>query len=101
MHKKHADKGLVVISVALDPPDDKGMVKEANDFLRKVKSPFRNFLLNESDELWSKKLDFNIPPCYFVFDRQGKWVRFRGADYNDGVPYDEMDKVVLKMLNEK
>lgn len=101
MHKKLADKGLVVISVSLDPPDDKEMVKEANDFLRKVKAPFRNLLLDESDELWSKKLDFNIPPCYFVFDRQGKWVRFRGSDYDDGIPYEEMDKVVLKMLGEK
>jgi hypothetical protein len=101
MHKKHADKGLVILSVSVDPAGDAEMVKEANDFLRKVKPPFRNLLLNESDEVWTKKLDFNFPPCYFVFDRQGKWVRFRGSDYKEGIPYDEMDKVVLKMLSEK
>ena len=36
MHKKHADKGLVVITVSLDPLDKKDLVKQANDFLRKL-----------------------------------------------------------------
>jgi hypothetical protein len=101
MHKKHVDKGLVVITVALDPPNEKDMVDRANKFLNKIESPFRNLLLDEKDEFWSKKLDFNSPPCYYVFDRQGKWVRFRATDYKDGVPYDELEKVIVKMLSEK
>jgi hypothetical protein len=101
MHKKHADKGLVIISVSVDPAGEKDLVEQANKFLRKLNPPFRNLLLDESDKLWSKKLDFDFPPCYYVFDRRGKWVRFRSTDYKDGVPYDEMDKVILQMLDDK
>jgi hypothetical protein len=37
-----------------------------------------------------------------VFDRQGKWVRFRGGDFDEPeIMYREMDKVILQMLNEK
>jgi hypothetical protein len=100
MHKKHADKGLVVITVSVDPPDEKEMIGRANAFLRKIESPFRNLHMNEPTEFWNDKLGFNTPPCYYVFDRQGKWVRFRATDYRDGVPYAEMDKVIMKMLNE-
>jgi hypothetical protein len=76
------------------------MVERAHQFLIKIQSPFRNFLLDETDEVWSKKLDFISPPCYYIFDRHGKWIRFRAQD-KGGVPYDEMEKVVVKMLSEK
>jgi hypothetical protein len=102
MHKEHATKGLVIVTVSVDPPDDAEMVARANKFLQHVKAPFRHLLINEPSEVWSKKLDFNIPPCYFVFDRQGKWVRFRGGDFDEPeIMYREMDKVILQMLNEK
>ena len=102
MHKDNAAKGLVVITVSLDPPKDPMMVAAANKFLQHIKAPFRHLLLDEPDEIWSKKLDFNIPPCYFVFDRQGKWVRFRGVDYDEPeVMYAALDKAILQMLKEK
>ncbi len=100
MHEKHASKGLVIITVSVDDPEDKEKLDEANDFLRKRKLPFQPFHLTESSELWTKKLDFAFPPCYYIFDRQGKWVRFRGEDYKTGIPEDEMDKVILRMLAE-
>jgi hypothetical protein len=100
MHKEHADKGLVVITVSLDPLDKKDLVKQANGFLRKLDAPFRNLLLNESADFVEKKLSLVFPPCYYVFDRRGKWVRFRAEDEN-GVDYREMDKVILQMLDDK
>ena len=101
MQKKHADKGFVVITVSVDPFDQKDLVKQASDFLHKLDSPFRNLLLNESAELMEKKLDFVFPPCYYVFDRRGKWVRFRSTDSDDGVDYRAMDKVIEQMLDDK
>lgn len=102
MHKKHAERGLVVIAVSVDPPDKKDLVEQANGFLRTLKPPFLKLHLDESDELWSKKLDFTFPPCYFVFDRRGKWARFRATDYDDeAVLHKEMDALVLRLLNEK
>ena len=102
MHKTYADKGLVVITVSVDPPKDKDLVAQANTFLGDLKPPFLCLHLDEADTLWSKKLDFNIPPCYFIFDRRGKWVRYRGGDYDDEkVMHKEMDETILRFLNEK
>jgi hypothetical protein len=100
MHEKNAEKGLVVITVSLDPADQKDLVQQANKFLRKLDPPFRNFLLNESPEFVEKKLDLVFPPCYYVFDRRGKWVRFR-TDDGKAVDYDQMDRVILQMLDDK
>jgi hypothetical protein len=101
LHKENADKGFVVLTVSVD--DEQEWIDEANTFLRKsANAPlFRHLHLTTPKEEWQAKLDFKLAPCYYVFDRQGKWVRFRGSDYKKGVPYDEMDKVVLKMLAEK
>ena len=101
MHKKHADKGLVVMMVSVDDPDEKERLETAQKVVHQMKPPFLQLRLDESSDLWEKKLDFTAPPCYYLFDRQGKWVRFRGSDYKETVPYDEMEKVVVKMLSEK
>ena len=101
MQKEHADKGLVVITVSVDPLKEKDLVKQANVFLRKLNPPFRNFLLDESSEFVEKKLGFVFPPSYFVFDRRGKWVNFRVNDEGAPPNYDEMDKVILQMLDDK
>ena len=101
MQKKHAGNGLVVIAVSLDDPEEKDLIAEAVKYLRQINSPFVNLHLNEPQESWDKKLGQSFPPFYYIFDRRGKWVRYRGADYEKGVPYDEMDKVILKMLDEK
>jgi thiol-disulfide isomerase/thioredoxin len=101
MQKKYADKGLVVISVSVDEKtEDLENVENANKFLNQVKSPFRNLLLDEPSTIWLDKFGFNELPAYFVFDRQGKWVRYLAAEYKGGVPYDELEKLVVKMLNE-
>ncbi|MSU79173.1 MAG: hypothetical protein EXS16_13920 [Gemmataceae bacterium] len=99
MHKQHADRGLVVLCVSLDPTNDKEKVDDAIAFLRKLNPPFTRLLLDEPDAVWSKKLDFNNMPCYYVFDRHGKWVRFGGDDGD--IDFAEFDRVVLRMLSEK
>ena len=110
MHEKYGDKGLVVISVSLDPttvPDDpkeESRVQRANRFLTKQNSPLRNLLLDEPAEVWDKKFDFKSLPFYYVFDRHGKWVRFRAADYEgkkEGLLYEDLETTVVKMLSEK
>jgi hypothetical protein len=101
MHKKHGDKGLVVITVSLDPVKDKDLVKQANDFLRKLDPPFQNLLLDESSEFVEKKFGFVFPPSYFIFDRRGKWVNFRVSDEGVEVNKAEMDKVILQLLDDK
>src|SRR5438105_438764 len=99
MHKAHADKGLVVITVSLDPIKEKDLVEQANKFLRKLNPPFRNLLLDATPEL-IEKLGATFPPCYYVFDRRGKWVRFSSTD-EGGINLKEMDRVIVQMLDDK
>lgn len=102
MHKKLANKGLVVISVSVDEAEDKEKVKSANAFLTSQQSPFVNLLLDEPHEFWSKKLNFTIPPCYFVFDRRGKWMRFNPSDFDTEKQFHkEMDGTIERFVNEK
>jgi len=101
MQEKYGDKGLVVVSVSLDDTTDEETVERANRFLTKQKSPLRNFILQETSDVWQAKLGCNALPCYFVFDRQGKWVRFRAQDTKEGINPADVEKTIVQMLNEK
>jgi hypothetical protein len=99
MHKKLADKGLVVIVVSVDDVKKKEHVDAANVFLREENPPFIKLLLDAPHEQWSKKLDFTFPPFYYVFNRDGRWVRFPEDGDNDF--YGKMDKAIIEMVNAK
>jgi hypothetical protein len=115
MHKKYAGKGLVAISLNLDPlKDDEGkdvtaQVKaRALKFLQSKGATFTNLLLaeppvkvgkDEEREFWQVRFDVVGLPAIFVFDRQGKWHRFRGD--NNEVDHAKIDALVQKLLAEK
>jgi len=94
MHKKYAKDGLVAISVSLDELKDKEV---ALKFLQSKDATFTNLLLNDTVN-WSEKLHFFAPPCYFVFNRQGKWVQFKAEDGE--ISYEDMEKRVREFLKE-
>jgi hypothetical protein len=95
MHKKYAKDGLVAISVSLDELKDKDV---ALKFLQSKEATFTNLLLNDKVD-WSEKLHFFAPPCYFVFNRQGKWVQFKAEDGE--INYGDLEKRVREFLKEK
>jgi len=93
MHRELASKGLVAISVSLDDPRDQQTVKQVQAFLQKVGANFQNFILDEPEESWSKKLDISGPPLVVVFGRDGRVAkRFVGG-------YDEVRALVEKLLS--
>lgn len=99
MHKKYGDKGLAVISVSLDPLKDKA---DAERFLVKQNATFTNLLLDE--DLYEafdtkQKFGFAAPPAQFVFDRQGKWVRFTSDEAE--IDHAQVEKLIGQLLNEK
>jgi thiol-disulfide isomerase/thioredoxin len=100
MHKKHAQEGLAVVSVSLDPIDDPGSRDNALRFLKKAGAQFTNLFLEEPSEFWQKKLGFPGPPCYFVFNRQGQWTKFEAQD-DAPVNYEAMEKFIIERLREK
>ena len=104
MHKQFGDKGLAVVTVALDayldPKKDPATRQRVVDFLQsKGSSGFVNLYLEDPSVKWEEKFRFSEPPAYYVFSRQGKWTMFK-ADEN-GVNYDAMDKLIVELLKEK
>lgn len=101
LQRKLGDQGFVVITVSIDDPKNAESVAVANKFLKRIDAPFRNLLLDEPVEVWTKKLDFASVPCYYLFDRRGKWVRFRPSDNKDGINFNEVETTITRMLAEK
>lgn len=95
MHKKYGKDGLVAISVSLDEVKDKEVARK---FLESKQAAFTNLLLNDKVD-WPEKLHFFAPPSYFVFNRQGKWVQFKGEEGE--IDYSAMEKLVRDFLKEK
>jgi thiol-disulfide isomerase/thioredoxin len=102
MHKRFASKGLAVISLSLDDPEDKSAVAEAERFLKQNKAEFTNILLNEGFGEGFEKLNIGAIPAVFVFGPDGKEVkRFTMDDPNNQFTYDDVEKAVVALLGEK
>ena len=100
LQKKHADQGLVVIAVSVDPMSKIG---RASEIMNDLQSPLRNLLLDEPVDMWTQKFDSTSLPFAYVFDRRGKWVRFRAIEYEKNPDNYEADvmKTVARLLTEK
>ena len=72
LHDKYAVRGLRVISVSVDPPDDADARAAARDFLSRQKATFRNVILTDKAEVWQARWKTDGPPLLFLFDRQGR-----------------------------
>ena|SRR5947208_11698040 len=97
MHNKYAAKGLVAISLHVDPPIDAKVKEDVLKYLQRKKATTTNFILDEPEEVWREKLHSNYLPNVFVFNREGKWTQFTTED----VKYDEIEKLVVKLLSQK
>jgi hypothetical protein len=94
MHKKHADDGLVAISVSVDDFEEEKTKDAVLKVLNKQKATFTNLILAEPAEVWQKKLDLAGPPAVFVYGRDGKLVK----KFDEGVSYEAVKKVALPLL---
>ena len=102
MHKKFASKGLQVVSLSLDDPEDDNAVKEAKKFLESKKSNIINILLDEGSGGGFEKLNINAIPAVFVYNSDGKEVkRFTMDDTKNQFTYDEVEKAVAELLDTK
>jgi peroxiredoxin len=97
MHQELSKAGLVVISLSVDDPDDKGAALE---FLRGQKATFQNFILEDTDrneKAGDAKLYHSSPPIVHVFDRDGKKVKtLEGKKEAEG-----LEKLVKDLLEKK
>lgn len=111
MHRKYADKGLVTVSVSLDPWTEEGYKEEMREtvlkYLQKKDAKFTNLMLNERLKFIGERLRIETVPCLYVFDRQGRWMQFDGKRlgekktlFEEGkyYKYTEVEEVVQKLL---
>jgi len=71
MHRKYAGRGLAVVSVSLDEPEDELQVRQ---FLIRNGANFENLLSEYGGGVKASEA-FDLPgsiPCYRVYDRSGK-----------------------------
>jgi hypothetical protein len=99
MHKKYAAQGLAVVSVSLDDPNDPLTKESVTKFLKAKKATFTNVLLDEKEDVWQEKLKILGPPCYFVFNREGKYRKFEGGEVDDDLA--GIEKQVVEFLKQK
>ena len=97
LHKKYAGQGLVAISVTLDDPTDDAARGRALKFLQARGATFANYLLDEKSETRQQKLKLDGPPLVVVFDRKGD----KAKEFKDEVNYGEIEKLAVKLLQEK
>ena len=102
MHRKFAKKGLKVVSLSLDDPEDSAAVAEAEKFLKEKKSVITNVLLDEGSGGGFEKLNINAIPAVFVYGPDGKEVkRFTMDDTRNQFTYDEVEKAISALLDAK
>lgn len=96
LHQKHAGRGLVVLAVSVDPPEDADARTAARDFLTRQKATFRNVILTDRAEVWQAKWKIDGPPLLFVFDKQGRLAGRWDGKFEPG----QVDKIVAGLLSE-
>jgi thiol-disulfide isomerase/thioredoxin len=104
LHRRLADKGLVCMSVTIDPNEPQKQAA-ALKFLQKVGATFPNFLLDENQKVWQSKWDITAVPAVFVFDRKGRRVaKFDNEDTDKPEPFTyqkDIEPLVEKLVNER
>lgn len=98
LHEKYAKDGLVCISIAVDDADEKDKCLK---FLQKQKAVFPNYLIDEPDGSWEKKLDSGAPPTAIIIGRDGKRVKRFTTDSDGQFTYKDVEKVVKPLLASK
>jgi thiol-disulfide isomerase/thioredoxin len=74
LHRKYGDRGLAVVGVSLNTPEEESQVRE---FLAQNEAHFEN-LLSKYDSGVRAIKGFGLPgpiPCYRVYDRSGVLIR--------------------------
>jgi thiol-disulfide isomerase/thioredoxin len=95
LHRKYADKGVVVMSVTIDDPKD---APKALSFLREQQADFPNFLL-DFDE-WTNQWNIKGIPIVLVFDREGKLLRrFDRDDPDRQFKYSDVDRFLAELVS--
>lgn len=99
LHAKLGGKGLAVVSLSLDPPDEPAAVASAEAFLREQKAGFTNLRLSDDPTIVYETFDFAAIPAVLLFRPDGSLLRkFTMDDPNHQFTYDEVEKAIEARL---
>lgn len=99
MHHELGPKGLRVISITFDDPEDDNAVAQARKFLADSKAVMENVLLDEENGVAFEKFDVNAIPAVFFYDPSGRELkRFTLDDPNNQFTYDEVEQFARDYL---
>jgi thiol-disulfide isomerase/thioredoxin len=102
MHKKYADKGLAVVSLCLDDPDQPKKIAAAEAFLKEKGATFPNYYLAEAAESAFDKLNIGVIPAVFLYGPDGKEIkRFTLEDIDHPFTYDQVEATIKEKLGVK
>lgn len=102
MQNKYGKDGLVILTVALDPPTEKDRVAKANKVIAGFKALPHNVLINGSDEEFMTRLGSDVTPTVFIFNQDNRWVKKLPEKDKEGDEidweYPDLDKIVEGLL---
>jgi thiol-disulfide isomerase/thioredoxin len=99
MHRKYGEKGLAVVSLCLDDPDQPKKIADAEAFLKEKKATFANYYLAETAETAFEKLNIGVIPAVFLYGPDGKEIkRFTLEDADHPFTYDQVESFVKEKL---
>jgi hypothetical protein len=79
MHNKFGKDKFAAISVALDERGEPDKIAEKRQailrFLDRTHATLTNVWLEEPASFWQEKLKIDSPPCVYVFDKDGHFVK--------------------------
>ncbi len=102
MHEKYAKRGLQVVSLSMDDPENPGDVAKAKRFLEGQKATFTNFLLDADFNTGEgfEQLDIINIPAVFLYAPDGTEVfRFVGDDPDNMYTYADVERKVVELLD--
>lgn len=103
LSRKYADKGLVVISLSFDDPEDEDTPAKVLKFLKKQEATFPNYISREDLEQGGAE-SFDIEggslPHYKLYDRTGKLLKtFSNSDPDEEFSHEALAAAVEDALN--
>lgn len=108
MHSKYATKGLETVTVDIGYAQLDGnlegtrkILTHARDLQNRLTTVSSNLILDEEYDFLADKIGPTPFFCAFVFNRQGKWVRFSIGSEEEPFGVAAIEKAVVKFLQEK
>ena len=99
---KYRPRGLAVVTLSTDDPEDEKAVARAKEFLVKQKAfKLKNYLDSTFQDAF-EHLDFTTMPAVLLYDGDGKLLKkYTWDDPDNQFTYDEVDKSVAAYLDGK